>query len=69
MQEQKAEDDSWQMQLLLHMSPCLQSLEIALHEAEKRRMKFQSCRTLHAQKKLLFPRHWHQVVVAGAVLH
>jgi hypothetical protein len=33
MQEQKAEGDSWQMQLLLHMSPCLQSLEIALHEA------------------------------------
>jgi hypothetical protein len=33
MQGQKAEDDSWQMKLLLHMSPCLQSLEIALHEA------------------------------------
>lgn len=74
MQEQKAEDDSWKMQLLLHMSPCLQSVEIALLEAsnsapEKRRMKFQSCQILHAQKKLLSPHHWHQVVVAGAVLH
>lgn len=33
MQEQKAEDNSWKMQLLLHMSPCLQSVEIALLEA------------------------------------